>query len=259
VHVTAISVPTRAPAGHTNAYLVGETDALLVDPADRTPELDAAVDDRNVAHLALTHTHPDHVGGVAEYAAETGATVWCRRGREDLFAERTGITPDETFGEGSVVPADDGGLNVLDTPGHAVDHVAFEAPDGAVLGGDLAVAEGSVTVAAPEGDVRAYLSSLRRLYARNPPVVHPGHGPRIDDPRAALARLLERRLYREDRVRDAVGDGARTLDEVLDDAYDKDLGRARKWARKTVVAHLEKLDVEGDVRWDPDAERVLPA
>jgi len=259
VHVTSVSVPSRSPAGQTNAYLVGDSRALLVDPADRTPDLDAAVDERDVAHVAVTHTHPDHVDGVADYAAETGATVWCRRGREARFEDRTGVVPDETFVEGSVLSVGDAGVRVLDTPGHAADHVAFETPDAAVVSGDLAVAAGSVTVGAPEGDLRAYLTALRRLRARDPPVLHPGHGPRIDDPRATLARLVAHRLDREDRVRRAVRDGARTVDAVLDAAYDRDLSGVREFARATVVAHLEKLDVEGDVHLDRARERVWPA
>ena len=254
--IERVRVPTdtTAPGGHTNAYLVDGPEPVLVDPGGRTDALDAAVADREVAHVAVTHAHPDHVGGVAAYAAETGATCWARRGREERFAAATGRGPDRTFAEGETV----GGLTVLDTPGHAPDHVAFEAEDG-IVSGDLAVASGSVAVAAPEGDLRAYLVALRRLYARDPVHLYPGHGPVIDDPRATVCRLLAHRRERERRIVRAVREGADTVDAVLDAAYDRDLSGVRNLAVGTVRAHLDKLAVEGRVRFDRVTGRVEPA
>jgi ribonuclease/clavin/mitogillin len=255
----SVDVPTRAPTGQTNAYVLGQDPAVLVDPAARTDALDAAIADRNVAHVAVTHTHPDHVAGVAAYADALDATVWARPGRTDTFEVATGVTPDATFRDGDAI-AD---VQVLDTPGHAPDHVAFAvetngefrptdagATDLAIVCGDLAVASGSVVVGHPEGDVRAYLTSLRRVRARNPAVLHPGHGPRIDDPQEVCERLIRHRLDREARVRDAIHDGARTLDAVVDAAYDKDLTGVRDLAKATVRAHIEKLVVEGEIDWD---------
>lgn len=247
----SVDVPTRAPGGETNAYVVGTTDALLVDPAAKTPDLDQILTDRSVAHVAVTHHHPDHVGAVADYAREYDATVWARAGRERAFESVTGITPDRTVRDGTGIPVDDGEVMVIETPGHAPEHVAFAAGKD-ILVGDLAVAEGSVVVGAPEGDVRAYLTSLRRIYARNPSRLFPGHGPVIDDPRAVCERLISHRLRRERRVLDAVRAGATTVDAVLDEAYEKDLTGVRDLARATVRAHLEKLAVEGTVTVDGD-------
>ncbi|MFC7077043.1 MBL fold metallo-hydrolase [Haloarcula halophila] len=251
---TRVDVPvaTRAPTGQTAAYLVGRS--LLVDPAAGSDALDALTS--RVEHIAVTHHHPDHVGGVADYAAETEATVWARAGRTAAFERATGVAPDRTFSEGGTIPTRQGAVTVLDTPGHAPEHVAFEADD-TVVSGDLAVAAGSVVVGAPEGDMRAYLTSLRRLVARAPDRLLPSHGPRIDDPQQACRRLLAHRLDREWRVRAAVEDGAATLDEILDVAYEKDLSGVRDLARATVRAHLEKLAVEGALAWD--GERVVPA
>lgn len=254
-HVDQFSVPveTRAPTGTTNAYVVGTDETLLVDPAARTETLDTVVREKVADHVAVTHTHADHVGAVADYAAETGATVWARRGYEEQFIEATGVAPDRTFVPGDTV----GPVRVVDVPGHAPDGVGFETAGGVVCG-DVAVAEGSVVVAAPEGDMRAYLTSLRRLHARDPVALFPGHGPRIDDPRTTCARLIEHRLAREQKVYAAVGDGARDPDEVLARAYQKDLTGVRDLARATVVAHVEKLAHEGRVRWDSVEERIDP-
>ncbi|NHN42366.1 MBL fold metallo-hydrolase [Halorubellus sp. JP-L1] len=240
----SVDVPTRAPTGATNAYVVGQDPAVLVDPAARSDALDDAVADRGVEHVVATHTHPDHVGALAHYADACHATTWARYGRTRPFESATGVVPDRELRDGDDVA----GLTAIETPGHAVDHLAFRADD-AVLCGDLAVAEGSVVVGHPEGDLRAYLTSLRRLHAQSPSVLHPGHGPAIESPREACERLLAHRLDRERRVLAAVRDGADTVAAVTDAAYDKDLAGVRDLAEATVHAHVQKLVHEGRVRW----------
>jgi glyoxylase-like metal-dependent hydrolase (beta-lactamase superfamily II) len=252
-----VTATTHAGTGDTNCYLVGREAAVLVDPAVRHPDLDALVDGPVVDHVAVTHHHPDHVGAVAAYAEECDATVWGRQGRERSFEAATGVVPDRTFREGTTIPADDP-LRVVETPGHAPEHVAFahEAPPGdALVTGDLAVESGSVVVGAPEGDMRAYVTSLRRVYARDPAILYPGHGPYVEAPRTTCERLIRHRLDREARVEEAVRKGARTVEEVLARAYDKDLTGVRGMAAATVEAHLEKLAAEGRVVWDGGAAR----
>ncbi|MFC7225885.1 MBL fold metallo-hydrolase [Salinirubellus salinus] len=251
------SVATRAPTGQTHAYVLGDEDALLVDPAAREAGLD---DLESVAHVAVTHHHPDHVGAVAHYAAEHDATVWCRVGRGAAFEAATGVAPDRTFAEGTVVETGDGPVTVVDTPGHAPEHVGFSfAGDTGreeLLVGDLAVATGSVVVGHPTGDVRTYLASLRRLWARAPAILHPAHGPTIEDPRATCVRLIDHRREREAKVLAAVEGGAETVAEITDAAYEKDLTGVADLAHATVRAHVEKLRVERKVRWD--GERASP-
>ncbi|ADD06387.1 beta-lactamase domain protein [Natrialba magadii ATCC 43099] len=249
----AVPVETRAPSGETNAYVLGEAPAVLVDPAARTDALDELVANRTIEHIVVTHTHPDHVGAVTAYADETDATVWARRSHLDRFEAVTGFTPHREFGPDTTIRLDDTVLRILDAPGHAPDHVALECGrNGPILCGDCAISEGSVVVGAPEGDMRAYVTTLRRLWAQNPPALYPGHGPTIDAPRETLERLLEHRAQRERRVLAAVEDGATTLAAILDSAYEKNLTGVRDLARATVRAHLQKLDAEGALEWDAD-------
>lgn len=228
---------------------------MLIDPAMRGDELDAAIAERTVDHIAVTHHHPDHVGAVREYAAETEATVWARRGREQSFTAATDTSPDRTFRGGTTIETGEGSVRVLETPGHTPEHVGFVTEDEntmetRLLGGDLAVAAGSVAVGAPDGDMRAYLGSLRRVYAFDPGVLYPGHGPAIDDPRATIRELIDHRLDRERRVLTAVESGASTVPAITDAAYEKDVAAVRALAEATVKAHLEKLAVEGKIAWD---------
>lgn len=246
-----VAVATRWPDGRTNAYVVDGSGGLLVDPPAVDAGLTAAIEPRSVDHVAVTHTHGDHVGGVAEYARRYGATVWARAGRTRRFVESTGVEPDRRFREGTTV----GPATVVETPGHAPDHVAFRVGDDALVG-DLAVAEGSVFVGGRDGDLRAYLVSLRRLRHAGLDRLFPGHGPVAADADATLDRLLAHRLDRERRVLAAVEAGATSLEAVTERAYDKDLAGVEDLARLTVEAHLEKLAAAARVAWD--GERAAP-
>jgi ribonuclease/clavin/mitogillin len=240
-----VPVATRAPQDETNAYLVGRGERVLVDPAGRTDDLDAAA--ATADHIAVTHSHPDHVGAVDHYASATDATVWAHAAFADRFERETGVAPDRVFRPGDELG--DSGVTVLDTPGHAPDHVAFVRGSEAVTG-DLVFARGSVFVGAADGDMRAYLSSLRRVAARDFDRLHPGHGPAVDSATERLRDLHRHRLDRERRVLAAVADGCETVSAILDHAYDKDLSGVRDLAGQTVRAHLDKLFVEDRVNWD---------
>ena len=255
--ITRISVPTDtvAATNQTNAYLIDGHEPLLLDPAARHPEVDAAVEDHDPDHITATHSHPDHIGGVTAYAFETDATVWAAVGYENRFAQSTGIYPARTFREGHTV----GPATVIETPGHASDHTAFEVEldDGrtAIITGDLVVDEGSVVVGGPDADMTDYLDSLQRVRDRDPDVLYPGHGPVIDEPRDAIDRLIDHREAREQAVLDAMAASAEEVAEIVDRAYEKDIGEVRDLARQTVIAHLRKLDSEGRVRWDAETEQ----
>ncbi len=242
-----VEVRTRAPTGRTACYVVGSEEALLVDPAAEDDRIASTLD--RVAHVAVTHHHSDHVGAVAAYARRADATVWCRAGRAEAFESVTGVAADRHFREGTAIETGDGAVIVRETPGHAREHVAFETPTG-LIAGDLAVATGSVVVGPPDGDMRAYLTSLRRVWAMDPERLYPAHGPVIADVRATCERLIDHRLQRERRVLVAVHGGARTVEELLEVAYDKDLTGVEDLAGATVRAHLAKLDHEGRVDWD---------
>jgi glyoxylase-like metal-dependent hydrolase (beta-lactamase superfamily II) len=115
--------------------------------------------------------------------------------------------------------------------------------------GDLAVEPGTVVIGHPDGDMRAYVGSLRRLHARNPAAVYPGHGDPIETPRETFRRLIDHRRDREARVLAAVREGAQSVEAITDAAYEKDISDVRRLAEATVRAHLEKLATEHEVNW----------
>ena len=97
--------------------------AVVVDPGDAAPVLHAlAHEGLNLVAILVTHHHADHVGGVAQLLAATGAHVY-GPAREDIPQPFTPVMACETLtllGQR---------VEVFDVPGHTAGHVAYYLPD----------------------------------------------------------------------------------------------------------------------------------
>jgi glyoxylase-like metal-dependent hydrolase (beta-lactamase superfamily II) len=134
------------------------------------------------------------------------------------------------------------------TPGHSPDHVAFWSPQArALFTGDTVLGRGTSVIDPPEGDLVAYLRSLRRMRDLAPATIYPGHGPVVLRGTDKLDEYLEHRAMRERQVLDALGDGARSVDELVTAIYTDYPPEVLELAGRSVVAHLLKLDTEGRV------------
>ncbi|MGH2857093.1 MAG: MBL fold metallo-hydrolase [Solirubrobacteraceae bacterium] len=219
----------------TNSWIVGRDPAWLVDPGPALDAHIAALVDEierrgGLGGIALTHDHADHADGVAPIARRfPGVPVAAGRGP---VARR--LSAGDTFGP----------LEVVATPGHAPDHLAFVAGT-AALTGDAVLGEGSVFVAPGPGALAGYLDGLERLRARRLTVLLPGHGPIVTDPLARLDEYLAHRRERERRLLAALDGGARSVGELLDGAWGEVPEQLRPMAAITLAAHLDKLDEEG--------------
>lgn len=254
MNVEAVSIPvsTSAPGGATNAYVVSGKESYLVDPAAESEALTRLVGKYTIDHVVVTHTHADHIGGLSFYRDRTDACVWAHEAYVGRFRESTGVTPDATFREGTSL----GDATVMHTPGHSPDHVVYAFGDIGIAG-DMAFEEGSVFVGGSDGDMRAYLTSLRRLLHQDFMDLYPGHGPVITGAEEAIERLIRHRIMREQSVLDAVRSGAETLTAIVSKAYEKDVSNVQTLAELSVRAHLEKLDVEKKVSWDGEVARAV--
>ena len=116
----------------------------------------------------------------------------------------------------------------------------------------------------PEGDVVAYLESLRRVHDLGPSALYCGHGPELtEDPGAVLDYYLAHRAYREHQILAALGEGSRTVDEIVAQIYAEVPRQLWPAATQSTRATLAKLHAEGRVQWwgrdesDPDRVRLV--
>ena len=135
----------------------------------------------------------------------------------------------------------------------APDHLAFrESRYGAVLVGDLVSTLSSVLIEPGEGHLRTYLDSLARLSELCSSTLYPGHGPPAKDGKRVVELQIEHRRGREAQLIEALRDGARSPQEIVERVYtDVDPGF---WpmAELSVRAGLIKLKEEGRVELDDE-------
>jgi glyoxylase-like metal-dependent hydrolase (beta-lactamase superfamily II) len=189
--VTLLRAPNPGPMtlDGTNTWVLPGP-GIVIDPGPLDEEhLAAIAEHRPVRTILVTHGHFDHVEGAARLSELLGG-VPVRAAR-----------PEHCVGAD---PLRDGdrldGVRVLGVPGHTADSVAFVTAD-AVFSGDTILGRGTTVVAWPDGNLGAYLSSLRTLAELGPVPVLPGHGPALADCAVAARFYLEHRLARLEQVR----------------------------------------------------------
>jgi hydroxyacylglutathione hydrolase len=144
---------------------------LLVDAPEAEP-IRAALAERGwtLTHILVTHHHNDHVAGIAELKAATGARVTGPAAEADKIADL-----DATVSDGDRVTVGPWSAAVISTPGHTLGHVAywFEDP-GVLFSGDTLFALGCGRIF--EGTPAQMWQSLSRLAALpDETVVYCGH------------------------------------------------------------------------------------
>lgn len=261
--VTRVLAPNPSPMtlDGTNTFVVGAPgsgQAVLVDPGPDDATHLAAVEDvladrdaRCVAVL-VTHHHGDHAEAALPWGARFGAPV-CAADPQVAGPGGRVLTAGEQLGLAGTT------IGVLATPGHTGDHLAFRLESGAVLVGDHVLGRGTSVVTYPEGDVVAYLESLRRVHDLGPSALYCGHGPELtEDPGAVLDYYLAHRAFREAQLMAALADGPRTVDELVAGIY-ADVPR-EVWpaAAQSTRATLAKLSAEGRIEAAP-GDRVRTA
>jgi len=228
----------------TNTYVLGHPGsgcALVVDPGpdddSHLANVERALADIDAACelIVVTHGHLDHSEAAAKWARLFGCGV---AAAAPLCRDVKAVVIEE----GLRLAAGGISLEVIETPGHCADHIALRLPTGAVLCGDQVLGRGTSVVAWPEGDLVAYLESLRKLMDLGPEALFPGHGPALtQDPSAVLSYYAEHRAFRERQVLQSLARGPASVEDLVRDIYcdvDRVLWHA---AGLSTRAALEKL------------------
>ena len=237
----------------TNTYLVGRHELIVIDPGpDDESHMQAilAAADGPIRWILCTHTHMDHAPGAARLKQLSGATVAA------MLAPRTDhdfqLSVDRILTDGDVISNADATIRAVHTPGHASNHLCYLLEQNRMLfTGDHIMQGSTVVIWPPDGNMRAYVESLRSLLKIELAVLAPGHGHLIEHPQDELNRLIEHRLRREDKVRQAVlraGTGV-TVETLLPSAYDDVSRSLYEWAALSLQAHLDKLVADGELRF----------
>jgi glyoxylase-like metal-dependent hydrolase (beta-lactamase superfamily II)/8-oxo-dGTP pyrophosphatase MutT (NUDIX family) len=257
VRVMALETPTLPPAAHTNAYVLGNGELLIVDPGASDVKQYAKLLSllsglksegfRPVA-VVLTHHHGDHIGGARAVKERLGVPLWCHArtaDRLDFPVERL-LEDGEVLELAGDVPQR---WRVLHTPGHAQGHVCLvDERSRAAVVGDMVAGVGTIVIDPPEGNMREYLTQLARLRDWPVSTLYPAHGSPIPEGPAKLQEYLDHRALRESLILQAVPPEGASLAQVVATAYADTPPLLHPVAERSALATLEKLMEEGRVR-----------
>jgi glyoxylase-like metal-dependent hydrolase (beta-lactamase superfamily II) len=273
--------PTKYSYVGTGTYIIGNGDVAVIDPG---PALDshrdallAALAGEKVRAILVTHCHSDHSPLAAWLRDETGAPTLAfgphgsgahtypvlpddPEDNEPDPDEPASIgealdldfTPDLAIGDGEhidLVP----GLTIsgVYTPGHTANHLCFAvAEEQALFTGDHVMGWSTTVVSPPDGDMAAYLDSMRKVVGRTDAVLYPTHGNPVADPPPFLAAYLQHRLDREAEVLAQVRAGNSHVTDIVAVLYAGVRVELHKAAGRSVLSHLAKLAGEGQIAVD---------
>ncbi len=246
----------------TNSYIIGKDTVAVLDPGpdneDHLNALKAAIGNRKVSHILVSHTHADHSPLAARLQQITGAKTYAegphRAARElrtgeinplDASAD-TAFNPDVVLSDGELIEGDGWTIEAIHTPGHTANHTVFALAGKSILfSADHVMGWATSIVAPPDGAMADYMASLERLAARDDGLFLPGHGAAIENPKPFLRGLKAHRLMRERAIVARIEAGDRNIRKIVSSIYTDIDPRLHGAAALSVLAHIEDLACRG--------------
>lgn len=233
----------------TNSYLMGSERLCLLDPGpadeQQLQSFLEAIGGHELVYILLTHTHGDHSPGAGPLAASTGAKV-IGLPAPDAPGQDHSFKPAQQWKHGDLLDLGEYSLELIHTPGHVSNHLCYLLKEEKLLfTGDHVLQGTTPVILPPDGDMADYLHSLEILQQRDLRYLAPGHGALMTDPQKEIAALISHRLGREQKIVDCLTSlGQASLDELVIPAYDDVPEHLIPWAKRTLLAHLYKLQRE---------------
>ncbi len=103
-------------------------------------------------------------------------------------------------------------------------------------------------ISPPDGDMSAYLASLRLLLDRDDALYWPTHGPAILEPKRHVEAFIAHRQEREQQILDAIGKGVHRIEDMVPDMYKGTPEFLYPAAARSVFAAVQGLIDQGTLR-----------
>lgn len=163
-----------------NVWIVGDdTEVVVIDPAHDPAAIHAAVGDRAVRAILLTHGHDDHIRAAKATAELLNAPIHLHPADRMLWDAVYDTAPDAELADGDEITIAGVALQAVHTPGHSPGSTSFVASDlGAVFSGDTLFNGGPGATGRSYSDFPTIIDSIRDrlLVLSADTVVYTGHG-----------------------------------------------------------------------------------
>jgi glyoxylase-like metal-dependent hydrolase (beta-lactamase superfamily II) len=260
--IRRVIAPNQGPFTFTGSgtYIIGEGEVAVIDPGPNFPQhIDAILAGLNpgekVTHILVTHTHMDHSPGAAPLKQATGARTYAYgphggdRGKGD--SEEGGdwdFMPDVRIAHGEVIEGNGWSFEGVFTPGHTSNHMSWAYREKkALFTGDHVMGWSTSVIAPPDGDMHAYMDSLRLLLERDDEIYWPTHGPAILDPKPFVRAFIAHREEREAQITACLRSGVHDIPSMVKIMYANVGEHLHPAAARSVFAHLEHMIETGRV------------
>ena len=242
----------------TNTYLVGAGDGLaVVDPGpndfDHGVAVLRAAAGRKIDKILVTHSHIDHSPLAAGLSEKTGASIYAfgphgagrkggLEGEEVEAGADWNFKPHILVADGDKITGPDWNITALHTPGHTANHMCFHLQEeNTVFVGDHIMAWATTVISPPDGDVRHYIESLKKVAALAPDILVPTHGPWVKNAVPFIRGIITHRRMREGQIMKQLAAGVETIDDLVAQMYKAVDIRLHPAAARSVLGHMIAL------------------
>ena len=258
-------ITARNPSGFTfngtGTYIIGHGNVAVIDPGPMIDEhikaLEHTLSGERVTHILITHTHMDH-----SPAAEPLKQIWGSptfgfgRHGAGKIAEGTPIEeggdmafePDHHVSDGEIIQGDGWTIECVYTPGHTSNHMCYcLQEEKALFTGDHVMGWSTSVIGPPDGDMTAYMDSLKKLQLRDDQIYWPTHGTAITDVQPFVQAFIDHRGEREQQIMACLREGITQIPDMVPVMYPQTDPRMFPAAERSVLSAMIRLIETGEV------------
>lgn len=247
----------------TGVYIIGRGEVAVIDPGPELEEhfdaIKTILEGETITHVLVTHSHMDHsplAAPLADYAGcktyAKGPAVPTDSGVRLEAGDDLRFRPDVTIGDEWICSGPGWTIEAIETPGHTSNHVCYALrEENAVFSGDHIMGWSTSVVSPPDGNMTAYIDSLRKVQKCGFDTIYPTHGaPIAEDANGFIEAYIQHRLRRERAILSAVEAGDEKIVDIVRTVYTDVDPSLYPAACHSVLGHMIDLHQRGLVVTD---------
>ena len=241
----------------TGTYIVDDEELAIIDPGPNIKShinnLLRVISKDTKVHIFITHTHADHSPATHILKEERecityGYGAYPFEKYDTKFEEGHDLEfkPDISLKDGDKIKAKNWTIKAIHTPGHTSNHMCYGLEESSVLfTGDHIMGWATTVIIPPDGDMEAYMNSLKKVLSYNYNVFFPTHGGPIKSPKKFVNALIGHRKMREQQIINELFKNSLTINEMVSKFYKNTNKKLWPAAKKSILATLISLEKKG--------------